>query len=200
MLGEAFVWHVRLEAEKSLQEALQQIQQLKNEIDALKQRLEAGSGTVQYRSHWEKPQGSRLFSGESHAPCERLWTCGESGYSLSIRNCVKTTLWVCRQHLSIRYSSFVFSRWNFSRTGDCLLVSNHFDLRRRTWTNMLASTWLHMTLLCIGSRLVAAWQLTLCTGPPPAKVEVPAPVQVMLKPHSETEKGATLQHVTTTTL
>ena len=39
-----------------------------------------------------------------------------------------------------------------------------------------------------------------CTGPPPAKVEVPAPVQVMLKPHSESEKGAVLQHVTTTTL
>lgn len=59
MLGETFVWHVRLEAEKSLQEALQQIQQLKNEIDALKQRLEAGSvdsGTVQY-SRWEKPLG-----------------------------------------------------------------------------------------------------------------------------------------------
>jgi hypothetical protein len=59
MLGETFVWHVRLEAEKSLQEALQQIQQLKNEIDALKQRLEAGSvdsGAVQY-SRWENPLG-----------------------------------------------------------------------------------------------------------------------------------------------
>ena len=120
MLGETFVWHVRLEAEKSLQEALQQIQQLKNEIDALKQRLEAGSvdsGAVQY-SRWEKPLGEATgrshqevscFIGESDDPYERavsycincwnmleldalamLRTFGESRYSPSIRNCVKT--------------------------------------------------------------------------------------------------------------
>jgi hypothetical protein len=145
-----------------------------------------------------------------------LRTFGESRYSPSIRNCVKTMGMLATSIYTIDNSQAWFcflmvkllSHWLLSpeRYHRELCGFKSFYLGQKLDKHAClhmpphASTWLHMTPLCIGSRLVAAWKLTLCTGHPPAKVEVPAPVQVMLKPHSKTEKGATLQYVTTTTL
>ena len=141
-----------------------------------------------------------------------LRTFGESRYSPSIRNCVKTMGMLATSIYTIDNSQAWFRFLMVKLLSHGLLSPERYH--RALWVQIIlfgaevgqtclpphASTCLHMTPLCIGSRLVAAWKLTLCTGHPPAKVEVPAPVLVMFKPHSKTEKGATLQYVTTTTL